>query len=435
MIQTKTTNPTLPNRTSYLVPRTSYLVPRTSYLVPRASYIVHRTSYFLMALACLIIITSCNQPTQKAQSESQTQNPLSSPKVTQIEKSPFGSLPDGKPVDLYTLKNAQGMTIRIMTFGGTIVSWTAPDKNGKYEDITLGCDSLSGYLKGVPYFGALVGRYGNRIAKGKFKIGTTSHTLAVNNIGNHLHGGIKGFDKVIWAATPVNGEEPSLQLTYLSPDGDEGYPGNLLVEVVYTLQKDNALKIDYKATTDETTVVNLTNHAYFNLTGNMSQPILNHELAIYADKYLPVDKTLIPTGELKPVSGTPFDFTKPFKIGTRINDTSDTQIKYGGGYDHAWILTPSKDSLHLAATLTEPTNGRVMEVFTTEPAIQFYTGNFLDGTIKGKSGTIYNRRTGICLETEHYPDSPNQPKFPTTLLKPNETYHTTTTYKFSVKKM
>lgn len=350
-----------------------------------------------------------------------------------IEKASFGILPDGQAVDIYTLKNNAGMTVAISNYGGTIVSWTAPDKNGKYEDITLGFDSLSSYLKSSPYFGAIIGRYGNRIAKGKFNLEGKTYTLAVNNIGNHLHGGIKGFDKVVWAATPLQAEEPALKLTYTSKDMEEGYPGNLSVEVVYTLQKDNALKIAYKATTDKATVVNLTNHAYFNLTGNPANTILDHELTLNCDKFLPVDKTLIPTGLLKPVKGTVFDFTTPFKIGARINDSSDIQIKYGGGYDHAWILTDASNTLRLAASVHEPTSGRVMEVLTTEPAIQFYTGNFLDGKATGKGGVVINKRTGLCLETEHYPDSPNQAKFPTTVLKPNETYSTTTVYKFSTK--
>lgn len=383
---------------------------------------------FLLTI-CLYSMTSCNQNQQTKQPEQVT---VSTTPFT-MEKTSFGNLPDGEAVSLYTLRNKNGMTVGIINYGGTIVSWTAPDKNGKYEDITLGCDSIGGYVKGVPYFGAIVGRYGNRIAKGKFNLEGKTYTLAVNNIGNHLHGGIKGFDKVLWTAMPISGDDPALKLTYTSKEGEEGYPGNLVVEVVYTLQKDNALKIDYRATTDKATVVNLTNHAYFNLTGNSNNTILDHELVLSADKFLPVDKTLIPTGELKSVTGTPFDFTKNFKIGTRINDTTDMQIQYGGGYDHAWILTDTSKTLRLAATVTEPTSGRVMDVLTTEPAIQFYTGNFLNGEVIGKGGIAYQRRSGLCLETEHYPDSPNQSKFPTTVLKPGEVYQTTTVYKFSVK--
>ena len=401
-----------------------------------------KISIFLFSCAVLVSCkNNIDTKTTVENSHSQTtvdinENGKSTHAKSSIDKSSFGELKNGQAVDLYTLKNNEGMTVAISNYGGTIVSWTAPDKNGKYEDITLGCDSVGGYEKGVPYFGALIGRYGNRIAKGKFSLDGKNYTLAVNNIGNHLHGGIKGYDKVFWTATPIQQEEPALKLTYISKDMEEGYPGNLSIEVVYTLQKDNSLKIDYKATTDKTTVVNLTNHAYFNLTGNANNTILDHELVLNCDKYLPVDKTLIPTGELKSVTGTAFDFTKNFNIGKRINDSADVQIKYGGGYDHAWILTGAntEGGLRLAATVIEPTSGRVMEVSTTEPAIQFYTGNFLDGTIRGKGGVIYKRRSGLCLETEHYPDSPNQLKFPTTTLKVGETYKTTTVYKFSVKK-
>ena len=347
-----------------------------------------------------------------------------------IEKTAFGKLPDGQEADLYTLKNTAGMEVKITNYGGIIVSWTAPDKNDKFEDITLGCDSLSDYVKGVPFFGALVGRYGNRIAKGKFTLDGAEYTLPINNGPNALHGGLKGFDKHIWVATPTDGEEPSLKLNYTSKDGEEGYPGTLSVEVVYTLQKDNALKIDYKATTDKATVVNLTNHAYFNLNG--ASDILDHEVTLNADKFLPVDATLIPTGELKSVTGTPFDFTTSHKIGERIDDSTDAQIKFGGGYDHCWVFTDSTKNLKLVATVHEPTSGRLMEVLTTEPAIQFYTGNFLNG-VAGKKGIVYGRRSGFCLETQHYPDSPNKPSFPSTVLRPNETYQTTTVYRFSVK--
>ncbi len=383
----------------------------------------------LFLIGTVLFFASCNQNTKQKKPEVKDMTQKSS-----IEKSSFGKTKDGVALDLYTLKNEAGMTVQITNFGGTIVTWTAPDKNGKYEDITLGCDSIGGYEKGVPFFGALVGRYGNRIAKGKFNLEGKTYTLATNNGANHLHGGIKGFDKVVWAATPLDGPNPALKLTYTSKDMEEGYPGNLSVEVLYTLQKDNSLKIEYSATTDKATVVNLTNHAYFNLTGDFNS-ILDHELALNCDKFLPVDKTLIPTGELKNVEGTPFDFlTKSYKIGERINDTLNEQIKFGGGYDHAWIIKDHTTTIHPAATVYEPTSGRVMEVLTTEPAIQFYTGNFLDGTIKGKGGIIYKKRSGLCLETEHYPDSPNQSKFPTTTLKPKETYSTTTVYRFSVKK-
>jgi aldose 1-epimerase len=357
-------------------------------------------------------------------------NPAAPVAKAGITRTAFGTLPDGRAVDLYTLRNVKGMEIKMMTLGGGIISWTAPDKNGKYEDITLGCDSLSGYLKGTPYFGALIGRYGNRIAKGKFVLDGTTYSLATNNIGNHLHGGIKGFDKVLWDAVPVDGEEPSLKLKYTSKDGEEGYPGNLSVEVEYTLQADNSLIIDYSATTDKKTVLNLTNHAYFNLAGSGKGDVLNHEVQINASVYLPVDSTLIPTGELRPVAGTVFDFNQPKNIGSRINDSTDLQLVFGKGYDHCWVLSDNTGKLKTAAIVTEPVSGRKMEVLTTEPAIQFYTGNFLDGTVTGKDGIKYQYRTGLCLETEHYPDSPNQSAFPSTELSPGETYRTTTVYKF-----
>ncbi len=351
-----------------------------------------------------------------------------------IEKTAYGQLAGGQTADLYTLRNESGMTAQITNYGGIIVGLTAPDKDGKFEDVTLGQDSLSAYVKNNPYFGALIGRYGNRIAKGKFTLDGKTYNLVTNNMGNHLHGGTVGFDKVLWTATPIEGDEPALKLTYTSKDGEEGYPGNLNVTVTYTLQKDNALKIDYEATTDKPTVVNLTNHTYFNLTGGAKRDVLDHVVTLNADRFIPVDKTLIPTGKLQPVANTPFDFTQPTVIGKRINDSTDTQIKYGGGYDHGWVLNGSGDSLKLAATVYEPTSGRVMEVRTTEPAIQFYTGNFLDGSVTGREGFPYKKRYALCLETEHYPDSPNQSSFPTTTLRPGETYKTTTIYQFSTRK-
>ncbi len=354
-------------------------------------------------------------------------------KVNKIEKTAFGTLPNGLKVDLYTLRNSNGMEVQITNYGGIITNLTAPDKNGKYANVTLACDSLKGYLKGVPYFGALIGRFGNRIAKGKFTLEGKEYTLVTNNRPNALHGGRKGFDKVLWTATPIDAVEPQLKLNYTAADGEEGYPGKLDVEVIYTLQKDNSVKIDYRATTDKTTVVNLTNHTYFNLSGDASKDILDHELILAADKLVPVDATLIPTGELSAVAGTPFDFLKPHRIGERINDANDAQIKYGKGYDHCWVFTDASTKLKNVASVYEATSGRVMEVLTTEPAIQFYSGNFLDGTAIVKGGIPAKFRSGFCLETQHYPDSPNQPNFPTTVLKPNETYRTTTVYKFSVK--
>jgi aldose 1-epimerase len=365
------------------------------------------------------MLTACNQPTSNDQQ----------PGVT---KSTFGSLPDGQPVDLYTLRNTAGMEAKITNYGGIIVSLTAPDREGQFADVTLGFDSLNAYVAKNPYFGALIGRYGNRIAKGKFTLDGKEYTLPTNDGPNSLHGGVKGFDKVLWTATPVEGDEPTLKLAYTAKDGEEGYPGNLVVEVTYKLQKDNSLKIDYQATTDKPTVVNLTNHTYFNLAGKGT--ILDHEVTLNADHFLPVNETLIPTGERRAVANTPFDFMKSTGIGQRINDSSDVQIKYGLGYDHAWILSGKEKTEKLAATVYEPSTGRVLEVFTTEPAIQFYTGNFLDGTLTGKAGIVYQKRSGLCLETEHYPDAPNQQTFPTTTLKPGETYRTTTTYTFTSRK-
>jgi aldose 1-epimerase len=349
-----------------------------------------------------------------------------------IERAVFGTFPGGRQAHLFTLRNAAGMEVKITNYGGYIVSWTAPDKKGKQENITLGVPTFADYLKGTPALGPIIGRYGNRIAKGKFSLDGKEYTLATNNNGHHLHGGKIGFDKKLWVATPVNSDEPTLKLQYTSPDGEEGYPGTLLVEVRYTLQKNNALRIDYKATTDKATVVNLTNHAYFNLSG-MKQDMLSHELMIKANTFLPTDPTQIPTGERRSVSGTPFDFTKPTVIGARINDTTDTQIRYGAGYDHCWVFTETSGRMQLGATVYDPQSGRLLEMYTTEPAVQFYTGNHLNGTLRGKEGVAYTRRYGFCLETQHFPDSPNQPNFPTTTLRPGETYRTTTLYKFSVR--
>ncbi|MBK6976376.1 MAG: galactose mutarotase [Cytophagaceae bacterium] len=352
---------------------------------------------------------------------------------SKIDVKPFGILANGDSVTSYTLKNSNGMEVEIINLGGTIVRWTAPDKNGKFEDITLGVNDPKVYLGPARYLGALIGRFGNRIAKGKFSIEGTEYTLAKNNGPNSLHGGRVGFNAKIWKVEPKDGSEPSLKLSLLSKDGEEGYPGNLNVEVVYTLNKDNSLKIAYKATTDKNTVINMTNHAYFNLKGEGNGDILDHELQLSASKFLPVDGGLIPTGELKDVKGTPFDFLTSHKIGDKINETTDTQIKLGGGYDHCWVFDDAKNSLKSVAMVHEPVSGRTMEVITTEPAVQFYTGNFLDGKATGKSGKKYEYRYGFCLETQHFPDSPNQSAFPTTLLKPGETYSTTTIYKFGVK--
>lgn len=344
----------------------------------------------------------------------------------------FGKTSDGE-AQLYRFKNANGMEVRITNYGGIITHLFTPDKSGNLNDITLGFDSLEQYLAQPPYFGALIGRYGNRIAKGKFSIGEEEYILAVNNGQNHLHGGIKGFDKVLWNAKVVEKENAiGLLLTYLSPDGEEGYPGNLSIQVHYWINNENELTITYEATTDKTTPVNLTNHAYFNLAGVGNGDILNHELKIVADAFLPVDATLIPTGILRATKGTPFDFLSPTPIGASISDTYE-QIQLGGGYDHNFVLNKTGKELTLAATAYEPTTGRLMEVFTEEPGIQFYSGNFLNGTLQGK-GTTYTKRTGFCLETQHFPNSPNQSDFPSTLLQPGETYRTSTVYKFSVRR-
>jgi len=342
----------------------------------------------------------------------------------------FGKLPSGEEVRLFTLTNKNGMEARIMNYGGAIVSLKTPDRNGQLADVVLGFDSLDGYLKGSPYFGALVGRYGNRIAGGKFVLNGETYTLPVNNGPNSLHGGLKGFDKVLWSAE--QGEGQSLVLKYVSADGEEGYPGELSATVTYTLTDDNELKIDYEAATTKPTVVNLTNHSYFNLKDGGASTILDHELTLMADRTTPVDEGLIPTGELRPVEGTPFDFRTSTPIGARI-DAGDEQIKFGGGYDHNFVLNRSGEGLAPAARVYEPTTGRVMEVSTTEPAVQFYTGNFLDGTLTGKGGVTYARRSALCLETQHYPDSPNKPDFPSTTLNPGETYRSTTVYKFSAQ--
>lgn len=347
-------------------------------------------------------------------------------KKMSIKKQAFGKTADGKDVDLYTLTNANGLKTEIMTYGGIVRILEVPDRDGNLGDIVLGYDSLDEYIENNPYFGALVGRCGNRIAKGKFTLDGVEYTLATNNGPNHLHGGIKGFDKVVWDAEPMEDETSvGLKLTYLSKDGEEGYPGNLNCTVVYTLTNDNELKVSYEAETDKTTVINLTHHSYFNLAGHGSGDILGHELMLTADNFTPVDEGLIPTGEIKPVKGTLMDFTRPMPIGARID-----QVK--GGYDHNFVLNNSGGSLALAALVYEPRSGRVMEISTTEPAIQFYSGNFLDGSNKGK-GAVYNKHNGFCLETQHFPDAPNKPGFPSIVLKPGDKYTHLTVHKFSAK--
>jgi aldose 1-epimerase len=348
-----------------------------------------------------------------------------------ISKEPFGNTAEGTPVDLYTLVNDHGVEVKITNYGGIIVSLLVPDRQGEMADVVLGFETLTPYLDRHPFFGALVGRYANRIAGGKFSLNGLEYSLAQNNGPNHLHGGLKGFDKAVWQADPFSGEEKvGLNLTYLSPDGEEGYPGALTARVDYTLNNDQALKIDYYATTDQDTILNLTNHTYFNLAG--TGDILDHVVMLNAGQFTPIDQTLIPTGELRDVKGTPMDFTQPVAIGARINQDDD-QLRYAQGYDHNWVLNNPEGALGLAATVYEPTTGRVLEVYTTQPGVQFYTGNFLNGAFTGKGGTTYHQRTGFCLETQHFPNSPNQPDFPSVLLRPGQQYAQTTVFKFSTR--
>jgi aldose 1-epimerase len=352
--------------------------------------------------------------------------------ATKISKADFGKMPDGTAVQIFTLTNENGLEARICTYGGAVVSMKTPDRNGKVDDIVLGFDSLQGYLNpAVPYFGALIGRYGNRIGHAKFTLDGKQYTLSANDGENTLHGGKKGFDKVVW--TPRELPDAGLELTYTSKDGEEGFPGNLKVTVNYHLTAADELRIDYSATTDKDTVVNLTNHSYWNLKGAGNGTIIDHILTIRASKYTPVDAGLIPTGEFKDVGVTPFDFTHPMPVGARI-EQNDEQLKLGHGYDHNFVLDRTEGGLMLAARVESPIAGRVMEVETTEPGIQFYTGNFLDGTLKGKGGHVYQQRAALCLETQHFPDSPNKPSFPSTVLKPGQTYKSTTLYRFRVKK-
>jgi aldose 1-epimerase len=350
-----------------------------------------------------------------------------------LKKETFGKTLDGREVFVYTLKNRTGIEARITNYGGIILSLLVPDRTGKLDDVVLGYESLRDYLKATPYFGALIGRCGNRIGKGKFTLNGVEYSLAANDGSNHLHGGLKGFDKVVWEVNEQSSVPgSSLVLMYHSKDGEEGYPGNLDVKVVYALNDSNELKIQYEAKTDKPTVVNLTHHSYFNLEGAGKGDILGHELFIDADRFTPVGPGLIPTGELRPVRGTPMDFTTPTVIGARIGE-KDEQLKTGGGYDHNWVLNRRDAGLVLAARVYEKTSGRMMEVLTTEPGLQFYSGNFLNGTNIGKGGRAYEYRFGFCLETQHFPDSPNRPEFPSTVLLPGELYSASTIYRFSAK--
>jgi aldose 1-epimerase len=351
-----------------------------------------------------------------------------------VEQRSFGKTADGTAVTLYVLTNRNGMQAAITNYGGILVSLKVPDRNHSFADVVLGYDNLAGYVGDKTFQGSTIGRYGNRIAHGTFTLNGKEYTLERNDGENTLHGGNHGFNKVVWQAKPVPGKDSqSLVLTYLSPDGEGGFPGNLNVKVTYTLTDDNALKIAYEAATDKDTVVNLTNHAYYNLAGQGDGDILGTVLTIYADRFTPVDKVLIPTGKLQSVKGTPFDFTHPTAIGARI-DQDDDQLKLGHGYDHNFVLNAGQTASPTpAAVVYEPKSGRVLEISTTEPGVQFYSGNFLDGSITGKQGKVYKHRYGFCLETQHFPDSPNHPDFPSTVLKAGETYRSTTIYAFSVR--
>ncbi len=371
---------------------------------------------WLALAAGVVFLAGCSSPTEPQ---------------SLIEKKPFGLTPDGEAVDIYTLRNRNGVEARIMTYGGIIVSLKVPDKNGQMGDVVLGYDHLDSYVTNSPYFGALIGRYGNRIAKARFTLDGTMYTLATNSYPNALHGGVKGFDKRVWSAGTREGlDGPELILSYLSKDGEEGYPGNLKVTATYTLLRDNELRLKYRAETDKDTVLNLTQHSYFNLAGKGD--ILNHKVTILADRFTPVDAELIPTGELRPVDNTPFDFRTPTAIGGRIGQ-QDEQLKFGGGYDHNWVINKEAGKLELMAKVTEPETGRVLDVFSTEPGLQFYSGNFLAGTITGKGGWAYQRHAAFCMEPQHYPDSPNKPQFPTVELKPGQVFQNTIVYRFSVQ--
>jgi aldose 1-epimerase len=371
-----------------------------------------------LLLAASVFLFSCNNNT-----ESTTTNTTTTMGITE---KPFGTF-NGETVTEYTLTNANGMQVGIINYGGTVTKILTKDKDGNFGDVVLGFDSIAGFTqKGNPFFGALIGRYGNRIAKGKFTLDGATYTLAAYNNGQALHGGLKGYDKVMWKAEKQPGDS-SIKLTYLSKDGEEGYPGNLTIEVIYTLTADNGLKIDYAGTTDKATPVNLTNHAYFNLSAGKDSTILDHELMLKADKFTEVDSVLIPTGKLPAVNGTPMDFTVAKKIGKEIDAVK-------GGYDHNWVLNKTGNALESIGTLYHAGSGRLMEVYTTEPGIQFYSGNFLDGSLTNtKGGQKYVKHAALCLETQHFPDSPNQPTFPNTILKPGEKYTHTSLYKFSVK--
>jgi aldose 1-epimerase len=383
---------------------------------------------FLLLGMCLMILSCGKKTTPEGDMEKMAEeNQMKEGSKMDIQKLDFGEMPDGQKVDLYVLTNGKGLSAQIMTYGATLVSLGVPDRKGDIDDITLGCDSLEGYMAASPYFGSTVGRYANRIAKGRFTLEGVEYTLATNNGENHLHGGTKGFDKVLWQAEPFKEEGMiGVKFVYFSKDGEEGYPGNLACRVTYRMTGNNELSIVYEAETDKATPVNLTHHSYFNLAGQGEGDVLSHELMLVADKYTPVDAGLIPTGEILDVASSPMDFRSPHAIGERIDQVE-------GGYDHNFVLRSGGGALALAARVYEPKTGRVMEIHTTEPGIQFYSGNFLDGTITGKKGKIYEQHYGFCLEPQHFPDSPNKADFPSTILQPGAKYFSRTTFKFLIR--
>jgi aldose 1-epimerase len=380
------------------------------------------------ALTAIVLLAACSTP-PPPQSAAPAQKATPA-----VSRAPFGTLPDGTAIESFTFTNAHGIEVRAITYGAIIVSLRTPDRTAALADIVLGFDTIDGYLVNSPYFGAVVGRYGNRIAKGRFTLDGTTYQLALNNGPNHLHGGVKGFNAVAWKGEPFSdGRGSGVVFSHISPAGDEGYPGALSMHVTYLLTDTNELSVAYEATTDAPTPVNLTQHSYFNLSGHDAGDILGHEVMLNASRYTPVDATLIPTGELATVAGTPFDFRTPTAIGARIG-AADEQIVRGKGYDHNFVVEPGEGGTRLAAQVFDPKSGRTLEVTTTEPGVQFYTGNFLDGTLKGKGGAVYGQRNGFCLETQHYPDSPNQPTFPSTILRPGQTLRSTTVFRFGVRK-
>jgi aldose 1-epimerase len=387
----------------------------------------HRLAMALMTVA--VPAAACGSG-----SNQQSPTPAGAVSPAAVKRAPFGQLADGTAVEIFTLTNANGVEVRTIPYGAIVVSIKVPDRDGRFGDVVLGFDTLEDYAKGRPFFGAVVGRYGNRIARGRFTLDGQTYQLATNNGPNHLHGGVKGFDKLVWKAEPLDRDgRAGVVYTLSSPDGDEGYPGALDVRVTYTLTPANELTVEYEATTDRPTPINLTQHSFFNLAGEGRTDILGHRLTIDADRFTPVDMTLIPTGELAPVEGTPFDFRQPTAIGARIAADHE-QLRHGNGYDHNWVLSRGSAGLAHAARLEDPTTGRTLDVSTTEPGVQFYSGNFLDGTITGKSGHVYKRRYGLCLETQHFPDSPNHSNFPSTILRHGERYQSKTVFAFGVTK-